>query len=65
MKVLVNDKEITLFEGAKVKDAVLSVDKKILRKISLYEILDKYGNQIGIDGALQEGNKLFINKIKN
>ncbi|MDR1595041.1 MAG: hypothetical protein LBS43_11250 [Prevotellaceae bacterium] len=64
MKVFVNNKEIILFEGAKVKDAVLSFDKKILREISLYEILDKYGNQTGIDGALQEGNVLFINKLE-
>ncbi|MDR1581761.1 MAG: hypothetical protein LBS55_00635 [Prevotellaceae bacterium] len=65
MKVFVNDREITLFEGAKVRDAVLSFDKRILHEISLYEILDKYGNQTDIDGALQDGNKLFIKKLKN
>jgi hypothetical protein len=65
MKVFVNDKEITLFEGAKVKDAILSFDKKALREISLYEILDRYGNQTDIDGALQEGSRLFIKKLKN
>jgi hypothetical protein len=62
MEVFVNDKKIILFQGAKVKDAVLSFDKKILRNIALYEITDKYGNQTGIDGALQEGSKLFIKK---
>jgi hypothetical protein len=63
MKVFVNDKELILFEGAKVKDAVLSLDKRILREISQYDILDKYGNQTEIDGALQEGSQLFIKKI--
>jgi hypothetical protein len=64
LKVFVNDKEITLFQGAKVKDAVLSFDKKILRDIASYEILDKYGNQTDVDGAIQEGSRLYINKIK-
>jgi hypothetical protein len=65
MKVFVNEKEFTVFRGAKVKDAVLSFDRKILREIALYEILDIYGNQTAIDGALQEGSRLFIKKIDN
>jgi hypothetical protein len=65
MKVFVNDKEFILFRGAKVKDAVLSFDKRILREISQYEILDKYGNQTDIDGALQEESQLFIKNSKN
>jgi hypothetical protein len=64
MKVFVNEKEITLFRGAKVKDAILSFDRKILREPALYEILDIYGNQTDVDGALQEGSRLFIKKIK-
>jgi hypothetical protein len=65
MKIFVNDKEITLFRGAKVKDAVLMFDRNILREISSYEILDKYGNQTDIDGALQEESQLFIQKLEN
>jgi hypothetical protein len=65
MKVIVNDKEITVFRGARVRDVVLSFDKNIMRKISLYEIRDRYGNQTDIDGELQEGSKLSIKKIKN
>jgi hypothetical protein len=63
MKVFVNDKEIVLFQGAKVKDAILSFDKSLLKKMSLYEVSDKYGNQTEIDGALQDGSKLFITEI--
>jgi hypothetical protein len=65
MKIFVNNKEFRLFRGAKVKDAVLIFDRKILREISLYEILDKYGNQTDIDGALQEGRQLFIRKLED
>jgi hypothetical protein len=65
MKVFINNKEFTLFRGAKVKDAILISDRKILREISQYEILDKYGNQTDIDGALQEGSQLFIRKLKD
>ncbi|MDR1169975.1 MAG: hypothetical protein LBK97_03980 [Prevotellaceae bacterium] len=64
MKIFVNNKEITLFRGAKVKDAVLMFDRKVLREISSYEILDKYGNQTDVDGALQEGSRLFIRKTE-
>jgi hypothetical protein len=64
MKVFVNERELILFQGAKVKDAVLSFDKRILREISQYEILDRYGNQTEIDGALQEGSQLFIKTTK-
>jgi hypothetical protein len=64
MKVFVNEKEIILFRGAKVKDAVLSFDRKILRETAQYEISDIYGNQTGVDGALQEGSRLFIKKIE-
>jgi hypothetical protein len=63
MKVYVNETEIILFQGAKVKDAVLKFDRKILREISSYEVLDKYGYDTDIDGALEEGSKLFINKL--
>jgi hypothetical protein len=65
MKILINNKEFILFRGAKVKDAVLMFDRKILREMSLYEVLDKYGNQTDIDGALQEGSQLFIRKLDN
>jgi hypothetical protein len=63
MKVFVNETGIILFQGAKVKDAILKFDKKILRELSSYEILDRYGYETDIDGALQEGSKLFINKL--
>jgi hypothetical protein len=65
MKIFVNNKEFTLFAGAKVKDAVLIFDRKILREIASYEVLDKYGYQTDIDGALQEGTQLFIQKLND
>jgi hypothetical protein len=65
MKIFVNNKEFSLFRGAKVKDAVLIFDRKILREISSYEILDRYGNQTDIDGALQEGSQMFIRKLED
>jgi hypothetical protein len=64
MKVFVNDRAITLFQGAKVKDAILSFDKRILHRIKLYEIFDKYGNQTDADGALQEDSRLYIKQKK-
>ena len=65
MKVLVNGIEITVFESAKVKDALLKFDEKVLSKISGYEILDAYGNITETDGQLTEGSRLFVRELKN
>lgn len=64
MKVFVNGHEVILFRGAKVKDALLGFDSGILSDISLYEVLDAYGNRTEINGALQNGCRLFVRKLK-
>ncbi|MFW6301769.1 MAG: hypothetical protein ACOC1W_04510 [Bacillota bacterium] len=61
MKVFMNDTEVTIFNGAKVKD--------VLRKYSMEEfkevkkgkmhVQDKYGNKVMLGGELREGAELF------
>lgn len=61
MQVYVNDKEVTIFDGAKVQD--------VLRKYSMEEykevengnmyVQDKFGNKVMLGGELRAGAKLF------
>ena len=62
MKVFVNDVELTIFNGARVIDAA----HLFINKFELYEKLkslvarDQWNNIIGLDGALQEGSKIYL-----
>lgn len=61
MKLFVNDKEITIFNGARVED--------VLRKYSMEEyqevkkgnmyVHDKFGNKVMLGGELREGAELY------
>lgn len=66
MKLFVNDKEIILFDGSTVTDALRKYDDNAVEmlKQDKAEVLDKYGNVTGLDGALIEGSRLFY-RIKN
>ena len=62
MRVYINQKEIEIFAGAYVKDAVLAFDKTTWKlflrgKIAAY---DQYGNGLGPDGALTANQSLFL-----
>lgn len=62
MKIFVNDKQVTVFNGAKVVDAIRAYymlgDKKTSPKIPI--ITDGYGNTVALDGAISNGNHLYI-----
>lgn len=62
MKVYVNDQEVSLFEGAKVIDAVRAYARIMGRKLPspLPIIYDGYGNEIQPDGALTQGAQCKI-----
>ena len=66
MKLFINDKEITIHNGAKVLDVMRSYyaeqNKKLPGKLPI--VTDAYGNSVAPDGELSEGNHLYI-KIKN
>ena len=66
MKIYFNDKEINIFNGARVED--------VLRKYSLDEykevkagnkiVIDKYNNQVMLGGELRDGEELFLKSTK-
>ncbi len=62
MIVTINNREIEVFAGAKVKNALSKYAQKEYRAVAAGEkkIVDKNGNPVDLDGALSEGSKLFV-----
>jgi hypothetical protein len=59
MKVFVNDMPIDILPGMTVRHALISAD--LLRKTeSSKRAFDEWGNEIGLDGALSEGAKIYV-----
>lgn len=65
MKVRVNRRNVEIFDGARVRDAVLrylvlrKMDVSLIKQAELY---DAYGHTIGADAPLAEGKVI---KVKN
>jgi hypothetical protein len=62
MKIFINQKEIQVFDGATVKDAVLAYDKKaheflLNGKLAVH---DRYGNLLENDGALTAEQQITL-----
>lgn len=64
MKIFVNDEEIIIYHGAKVLDVVRAYyvqhGQRVPSKLPI--VTDGYGNSIALDGALRDGNHLYIKK---
>lgn len=59
MKVFVNGKPVDLLPGMKVRHALVS--SGLLRMISIVErVYDEWGNELGLDGALTEGMRIYV-----
>jgi hypothetical protein len=59
MKVFVNDMPIEILPGMTVRHALISAD--LLSEIeSSKRAFDEWGNEIGLDGALSEGVKIYV-----
>jgi hypothetical protein len=62
MKIFINQKEIQVFDGATVKDAVLAYDKKaheflLNGKLAVH---DRFGNLMENDGELTDEQQINI-----
>lgn len=62
MKVFIENTELTLFEGAKLKDALLSYRRVSGQKINIQKLrlVNADGFEMMPDGALTEGLQLYI-----
>jgi hypothetical protein len=61
MEVYVNDKLVHLLSGMTVKHAI--ANEGLLEKLKRSEkVYDEWGNELGLDGALSEGAKIFVRR---
>lgn len=59
MKVYINQKSVDVLPGMTVKHALVSAG--FLKEIEASKkVYDEWENELGLDGALSEGMKLFI-----
>ena len=59
MKVYVNDIAIDILPGMTVKHALIHAG--LIKDIaSSKKVYDEWGNEIGLDGALSEGLKIYV-----
>jgi hypothetical protein len=59
MKVYVNQKPVEILPGMTVRHALVSAGllKEMEKSKKVY---DEWGNELGLDGALIEGMKIFV-----
>jgi hypothetical protein len=59
MRVYVNQKPVDLVPGMQVKHALIRTgqEAKIAAGLKVY---DEWGHELGLDGALTDGMKIFI-----
>jgi hypothetical protein len=59
MKIFVNDQEMEITRGMTVKHALTQAG--LLAEIrASKKVFDEWGNEVGLDGALSEGAKLYV-----
>ena len=63
MKVYVNQKCIDALPGMTVKHALMSGG--LFKEIEVSKkVYDEWGNELGLDGALSEGMKIYIKNCR-
>lgn len=62
MKIYIDNTEVNIFTGAKVKDVLQQYSEEEFKKVKSGEkkIYDNYGNSIDIEGELSPKGKYFI-----
>jgi hypothetical protein len=59
MKIYVNDRPIDLLSGMTIKHALVRAD--LLKEVEASKkVYDEWGNEVGLDGALSEGMKIYL-----
>lgn len=59
MKIYVNDRPVVLTHGMTVRHALIGAD--IMNKVdSSWRVYDEWGNEVGLDGALSEGSRIYV-----
>ncbi len=61
MRVYVNDKSVELFPGMQVKHALIRSGEMAHNAHGL-KAYDAWGHELGLDGALVEGMKIYVKR---
>lgn len=59
MRVYVNDRPVDLLRGMTVNHALLQAGFPEGKEASK-KVYDEWGNEVGLDGALTEGMKIYV-----
>lgn len=59
MRVYVNDKQVHILPGMKVKHALIAAGV-IKETKSVKKVYDEWGNEVGLDGALADEMKIYV-----
>ena len=62
MRIWLNDLPIDLIQGMTVRQALIQAD--LLSTIEKGgKVLDEWGNEVGLNGALEDGSRLYIKSV--
>ncbi|MCP5104494.1 MAG: hypothetical protein GY950_13995 [bacterium] len=66
MTVQMNDKEINVFAGARVRDVLLKYSKESYRAAlsETLSVVDKNENAVDLDGEVSDGQRLYTREKK-
>jgi hypothetical protein len=66
MIVYINRKQVTIFNGAAVRDAILSYSRHSYKRVANGNlvVIDSYGNRTETDGLLKDGQSIFLKIIR-
>jgi len=64
MQIYVNDIPVEILPGMTVKHALISAEL-FNDTASIKRVSDKWGNEIGLDGELSEGQRIYVVHKKN
>jgi hypothetical protein len=64
MKVYINNKEMRIFKGACIQDALLAYSPRLIKMVlsGKLSVFDRFGNLTELDGPLVEGQKLKLKR---
>lgn len=61
MRIWLNDQPVTLVPGMKVRDALIQAG--LMPEMEKGgKVLDEWGNEVGLDGTLQDGHRYAVRK---
>lgn len=63
--VFVDDRPVDIFRGMSVKHALISYDMAVYRAAVSGDVFieDRDGFRVGLDGALQDGSRLYVKPV--